>query len=145
MNRVYRSTTDKIIAGVCGGLGQYLRIEPLILRILFIILAMNGIGLGLYIILWIFLPLEQKEYPDQEAMIRHNVNEISEQVQAWSRGTQDQSKLMLILGGILIGVGILALLNNFGLLWWVNAIRLWPLLLVALGAALLLNSLKDKR
>ena len=42
-------------------------------------------------------------------------------------------------------VGLLILLDNLGILWWFNIGRLWPLLLIALGAVILLNNLKDKR
>lgn len=55
--RLYRSKEDKLIAGVCGGLGEYFRIDPLLFRILFVAFFFSGgWTLPLYIILWIFLP-----------------------------------------------------------------------------------------
>jgi phage shock protein C len=58
--RVRRSTTDKVIAGVAGGLGRYLGIDPVILRIAFVLLALSGgSGVLLYIIGWIAIPQEQ--------------------------------------------------------------------------------------
>lgn len=56
--RLYRSNTDKMIAGVCGGLGQYFDIDPVIPRIIFVILLLPGglPGLVPYIILWIIVP-----------------------------------------------------------------------------------------
>jgi phage shock protein C len=55
-----RSRTNKIIAGVCGGLGNYFRVDPVLIRIAFIILTM-GIGWGImfYIILWVAVPQEK--------------------------------------------------------------------------------------
>lgn len=52
--KLYRSKTNKILAGVCGGLEEYLNLNAWIFRILFLI---TGIGLLLYIILWLMLPV----------------------------------------------------------------------------------------
>jgi len=51
-----RSRTNKIIAGVCGGIGQFLNIDPVIIRILAIIIP--GFGLIAYLICAIIIPLE---------------------------------------------------------------------------------------
>lgn len=55
--RLYRSPDSRVIAGVCGGLGSYFKMDPVILRILFVLLFFaNGVGLLAYIILWIAVP-----------------------------------------------------------------------------------------
>ena len=55
--RLYRSTTTRMIAGVCGGLGEYFDIDPTIVRIVFIIGALaGGPGVLLYIILALVVP-----------------------------------------------------------------------------------------
>lgn len=55
--RLYRSTTDRKIAGVCGGLGEHLNIDPTIIRIIFLILLLFVGGGGLaYLIFWIATP-----------------------------------------------------------------------------------------
>jgi len=54
--RLYRSRTNRVIAGVCGGLGEYLNIDPIIIRILAIIIP--GIGWGTYLICAILIPSE---------------------------------------------------------------------------------------
>lgn len=52
-----RKSTDKKIAGVCGGLGEYLDIDPTVIRILFLgALVLFGSGVLLYIILWVAMP-----------------------------------------------------------------------------------------
>jgi len=54
-----RSKTNKILGGVCGGLGDYFHVDPVLVRIAFIILTIGvGWGVLLYIILWIAVPLE---------------------------------------------------------------------------------------
>jgi phage shock protein C len=56
--RLVRSSTDKKIAGVCGGLADYFEIDPMIIRLVWILLFFCGGTGGLaYIILWIVLPL----------------------------------------------------------------------------------------
>lgn len=57
--KLFRSRTNRKIAGVCGGLGDYFNIDPTLVRILFLIfLLFGGGGLLLYIICWIAVPEE---------------------------------------------------------------------------------------
>lgn len=57
--RLYRSRTDRKIAGVCGGLAQYLNVDPTVVRIIFLILLfIGGGGLLIYLIIWICAPNE---------------------------------------------------------------------------------------
>lgn len=53
-----RSSTDRVIAGVCGGLGAYFGVNPLFFRIAFVLLALPGGAPGLlpYFILWLVMP-----------------------------------------------------------------------------------------
>jgi len=54
--RIYRDPDDRVIGGVCSGLGAYLGIDPVIVRILFVLFLIFGIGFLVYIILWIVVP-----------------------------------------------------------------------------------------
>ena len=55
--RIYRDPDNKVLGGVCGGLGAYFNVDPVIIRILFIALVIaGGAGLLIYIILWIVVP-----------------------------------------------------------------------------------------
>jgi len=55
--RLYRADNDKILGGVCGGLASYLRLDPAIVRIIFVLITFGwGAGFLLYLILWIVLP-----------------------------------------------------------------------------------------
>lgn len=57
MKRFYLSDTDKKIGGVCGGLGEYLDIDPLIIRIVFLVLVLGyGTGIMAYLLLWLLAP-----------------------------------------------------------------------------------------
>jgi len=55
--RLYRDPDSRVLGGVCGGIGQYFKIDPLIVRIIFLVVFFGfGIGLLIYIILWIVVP-----------------------------------------------------------------------------------------
>src|SRR5207253_1161244 len=56
--RLMRSRTDKLIAGVAGGIGQYLAIDPVLVRLAFIALCFTGVGVLLYPVLWLVMPPE---------------------------------------------------------------------------------------
>ncbi len=57
--RLYRSKTDRMIAGVCGGLAQYLAIDSTIVRLVFLLLFfVGGSAIPIYLIMWIITPLE---------------------------------------------------------------------------------------
>lgn len=58
--KLTRSMTEKMIAGVCGGIANYLNIDPTLVRLVFVVLGLAGImpGLLAYIIAWIVIPAE---------------------------------------------------------------------------------------
>jgi len=62
MKRLYRSGKDRILGGVCGGLGEYFNIDPTIIRLIWIlcVLASFGICVLIYIIAWIIVPRNPK-------------------------------------------------------------------------------------
>jgi len=59
--RLYRSGKDKILGGVCGGIGEYFKIDPVIVRLAWVVLTLiYGAGLLAYIIAWIIIPRNPK-------------------------------------------------------------------------------------
>jgi phage shock protein C len=57
--KLYRSRTDRKLAGVCGGLAQYFNLDATLIRVLFVVLAvLGGSGLVLYLAMWIIVPNE---------------------------------------------------------------------------------------
>lgn len=64
IRRMHRSSHDKMLAGVCGGMGEYFRIDPLFIRILFVALAfLGGWTIPIYIVLYLFLPVKSEPQP----------------------------------------------------------------------------------
>jgi phage shock protein C len=57
--KLYRSKTNRKLAGVCGGLAQYFNVDATLIRVLFVLLAVfGGSGLVLYVAMWIIVPKE---------------------------------------------------------------------------------------
>lgn len=56
MKRLYRDMNDRILGGVCSGLGAYVNLDPVIIRIIFIVATLSGISILVYLILWIVIP-----------------------------------------------------------------------------------------
>ena len=57
--KLYRSKTNRKLAGVCGGLAQYFNVDATLIRVLFVVLAvLGGSGLVLYLAMWIIVPRE---------------------------------------------------------------------------------------
>ena len=56
--KLYRSRNSRMISGVCGGLAEYLNIDPVVVRLIFVITAIFGasIGFWVYIIMWVAVP-----------------------------------------------------------------------------------------
>lgn len=138
MRQLYRSRHDKVMGGVCGGLGRYLGIDPLIVRILFVILALSeGVGLALYVLLWIFVPLE----PETTAAQGDRDADLVDPFEEKPAGEVKAQDRMILVGVLLIGFGLFTLLRNFVPIPWIG--KLWPLALVALGVLLLISNLRE--
>ena len=57
--RLKRSNTNKVVAGVCGGVGEYFNIDPVIIRIIMLLLVLGaGTGVVAYLIAWLVIPEE---------------------------------------------------------------------------------------
>ncbi len=62
VKRLYRSGKSKWVAGVCGGLGEYFGIDPVLMRVLWIILTLVSVGIGIiaYLLLWAIVPRDPR-------------------------------------------------------------------------------------
>ncbi|MFP4546497.1 MAG: PspC domain-containing protein [Fidelibacterota bacterium] len=134
--KLYRNDKDKIIAGVCSGIAEYLNIDPVIVRIIALgLFFMHGFGLLTYIIAWVIIP--PKEFKDE--------NEV-EPAKKQSAGGSTK----IIIGVILIIFGALVALDKsfyythfvtrvFHLTWEYFV----PLALIIAGVFILMQGKKD--
>lgn len=121
-HRLYRSRKDRMVAGVCGGLAEYLGIDPVLIRLITILLVFAGIGLPAYIVAWIIIPEEPRTA--EEAVEPTEVN-----------AELHQRRVKRNTGILLIVVGIVLLIDQFFPFW--DLFKLWPLVLVLIGVYLL--------
>ena len=54
--KLYRSNTDRMLCGVCGGIGEYLNIDPTLIRLIWAVLACSGTGILVYILAAVIIP-----------------------------------------------------------------------------------------
>ncbi|KAF0152581.1 MAG: phage shock protein C PspC [Ignavibacteria bacterium] len=145
--RLFRSRKSRVIGGVAGGLAQYFSIDPVIVRILFVVLTiMHGMGLVIYIILWIAVPEEPfaqayginpegADKPDGSDVKFENLNTDALQAEPKKSGNG-----RIIAGSILILIGVIFFLERFVTSFDFGDI--FPFVFVIVGIALILNSIK---
>ena len=149
--RLFRPRTERMIGGVCGGLGLYFGLDPVIIRLLFVVLAFTtyGLALFLYLILWLIMPNApdgQQQFLDTQAtpqpgetvppassITGPTVHLYSDREVPAAAGARKR-----LLALVLLGVGGLILLQNLGHFFGIDlAGVVLPLLLVGLGIYLL--------
>lgn len=135
--KLYRSRKQKIIAGVAGGLSDYFNIDPVIIRILFVVLSiLHGSGILIYIILWIAIPEEPFD-------VAYNINNQSEPNNTNTNDippTKNSYSPRFITGLILVFIGVAFLLNN--LIPSFDFSDIFPYILILIGVLLISNSFK---
>lgn len=66
IKRIYRSKEESVIAGICGGIAEYFAIDPVLVRLIWLALIFFGtMGVFLYILAWIIIPLKKELVPPQ--------------------------------------------------------------------------------
>jgi phage shock protein C len=103
--RLYRSRSNRVIAGICGGLGEYLNADPTIIRLIWILLTLlGGSGLIIYIIAYFIIPVRTSDVGDTVQSVRSD------------------SAIIRIVGILFVSIGAIILLDNLDILsfhrWW---------------------------
>ena len=154
--RLYRSRSDRMIWGVCGGLAKYFDIDPTIVRAIAVLsIFLGSVGIWAYIILAIVVPLEDSKVAEPKDTIKENVEERKETASELGRGIRStlaggegesegiakmRHRHRNAVGIILIVLGVLFLLGSFDLFWWFRWSTLWPLIIVAIGALIIFGT-----
>ncbi len=144
-SQIYRSETNKVVAGVAGGLGEYFNIDPTIIRIIFVLLTIfGGSGILIYLILWIVIPSENSSEKLSTESIKNNLEDLKGKAKTFAHDlkfsknntpTKNDSKFWWAV--LIIAVGIVFLFNNLGILNFFEFRKFWPLLLIAFGLTIL--------
>ncbi len=129
--RLYRSRHEKIIGGVCGGLGNYFDIDPTIIRLITVLLFFaKGVGAMAYLIAWIIIPV--KPYETENTETTKSESEKHQYSSSWYK---------YLPGIILIAIGIFLLLQiNF---YWFDSELFWAAALIIGGLFLVFHKKKN--
>lgn len=127
--RLYRSRTDSMIAGICGGLAEYFDIDSSLVRVGAVLITLaGGAGIIAYVILWIVVP--QKSLATSVGEDKGAAAVETETVKSES---EEKDRGVLLIGMVLTVLGVLLLMNNYLPFSWLSFSRLWPLLLIFIG------------
>ncbi len=162
--RLFRSKHNRVLLGVCGGIGDYFDIDPVIIRIItvLLIIAFNIVAIIAYFIMALVIPIEGSVSSTPRDSIRENVADlkdtgagIGEEIRTAFQKPEgkggvssepppvtpppyshhDSNRALLIVGLIIIIIGIFFLLTiNFGWIWR----SLWPVILIVVGLIVIL-------
>lgn len=133
--KLYRSRTDSMIAGVCGGLAEYFNIDPSLVRVGAVLFTFaGGAGIVAYLILWLIVPQKPIASSVADAEGSPAASEKSRESEA-----EAKDKGVLIVGAILTVLGILLLMNNYLPFSWLSFGRLWPLLVIFIGILIIVK------
>lgn len=129
-SRLTRSETDKMVAGVCGGIAAYLDIDSVFIRLAFVLLALaSGIGIAIYFIMWIVMPRESAVTASDAVVMQDNIKDLKETVSSGA----DRIGRPATIGLIMIMLGAYFLLAELGMVGWLNGAIL-PLIIIGAGA-----------
>jgi len=158
-NRLYRSATSRVFGGVAGGIAEYFDIDPIIIRMLFVVVAFAGGGGALvYLILWIAIPMRPiippvfnmgsgdpgnpppppgSAEPGTEPSQAFN----AEPYPPYDYKPERSNRGGLIGGLVLITLGSIFLADRF--IPHVNFGDLWPIILVVIGGVLIVTNFSE--
>lgn len=127
--RLTRSLTDRVLGGVCGGLGAYIGVDPWWVRAAFVVLGVftAGTGVLIYLALWFILPPQTlADLPDPRRD---------------GRAPLSSPETVIVIGGAVIGMGMIVLARNLGVLSSEQGDAFLPLVIIMFGLVLLIKQL----
>lgn len=123
MEKLYRSKTDRVVFGVCGGIAEYLGVDSTLVRILTVLLLVLHVNFAIiYLILAFVIPENPKKTKRKKKKIK--------------------TKNMHWVGFGLIIIGVLLLMDSYNIINW-N--QLWPILIIIIGGYLIWEDEKKRK
>ena len=144
--RVYRSVRDKMIGGVCGGLADYFRVDVTLVRLIALVaLFAGGVGFVAYLAAWVIIPVNPTEQFGYSVNPKREVGDVDKQVVSdeeqaaydFSKHDNHENRTKMA-GGILVVLGAFFLLERWFPVWF-DMSKMWPLLLIFIGLAIILR------
>lgn len=158
-SRLERSNTNRVIGGVCGGIAEYLAVDPTLVRVVFVVTAFLTAGLGVlaYIVLLVLMPQPGQPAPFTSAPPPATPTDTTARMDAESTSTAptavapvdpavhaaEAERRRMAFGYLLIAVGVAFLLSNAGVFRFVQWQFLWPLVLIGVGVLFLVQRVRS--
>ena len=147
VKRLYRSKTDRVLGGVCGGIGEYFNTDPTLIRLLWVVFTLAwGAGILAYIIAWVIVPEKPVEAPPAAQPPTAPPTPPAPPLPT--------AKVGVVLGVIIVVLGVILFLFtleiipwNFWWTWlsWRRVVGLfWPLLFILVGVLLIAIGIKGR-
>lgn len=147
--RLERSSTDRVIAGVCGGIAEYLAVDATLVRVFFVVATVLTAFLFLlvYIALLLLMPLPGQRAPidglipgatSAAASPDATGDASAPRPPAYVNGGEADRRRSAI-GYVLVALGLVFLLGNLGAFRFIQWQLAWPIVLIALGVLLLVQ------
>ena len=153
-HKLYRSRTDRMLFGVCGGLAKYFGIDSSLMRIIMVLLALaGGVGVLMYFVMAFIVPLEGSTTSAPRDVIVENAEDVRTTAENLGKEFRDtfggkktdsgdvsqlQARRRNWFGVIVIIIGVIILLSTFGFfhqLWGVA----WAVALIVIGVVVILS------
>ncbi len=131
------------MGGVAGGLAEYFNVDPVIIRVIFIVSVFAwGLSVLVYILLWILLPVkETPEFIKDETNYDPEVSKIYEEM-GGTKPVNEKKDRKVIAGVLLIVFGLLILIDR---VTDIEIFHIWPLILVGFGAYIIYRSYNSSK
>jgi phage shock protein C len=142
-NKLLRNQHDQMIAGVASGLAEYLKIDVIWIRLVFLLAVFAGLsGLIIYIILWIVIPPKSYVHPfDVDYKVYDDKNDPDRVSPPLPVHTKKEGNGRLVAGILLICMGAYFLSEEFDFLpYWISFNKLWPIALIIPGIMILIKA-----
>jgi phage shock protein PspC (stress-responsive transcriptional regulator) len=139
VKRLYRSRKDRVLGGVAAGMAEYFDVDPTVIRLVWVLAAIAGVGILGYIVAWIIVPeapIEGAAQPVPAGAESQPQGTIPGVEEFDRRRTRDRSSRLV--GVTLILFGAYLLLKRIFPHWMLE--RFWPLALVLIGLYILSGS-----
>jgi phage shock protein C len=142
IKKFYRSRTDRVLFGVCGGLGKYFNVDPILFRLFFVLLLfVEGSGILLYLIMVLVTPEEPETAGSSERNLEKEIGELGGRIDQKAKEIGAEHKIdeksiqesRNILGVFIVLIGLFFLARQVMPMAWLDMGIIWSLAIIAIG------------
>ncbi len=148
MKKLYRSKSERVIAGVAGELGEYSGTHPVLFKILFVFLILwGGAGILFYLILMFIIPSQDGQSPKD--LVKETAVNLKEKAQEVAGGIKQEAQEMKkeswwsnrrnVLGVVIMLSGLVFLLNQLFPIRFLKFNFIWPIVIMLIGFFVILK------